>query len=222
MHNRTLLCPSLALAAVLGGCASGPDRQDAPIKVEEMMTWIEKVHIEAERARDAVSDSFERLNTLAGGRFEGDSAAVVYARFVQSIDVAEQQAKRYREVVAPMVASAGPVFDAWQKDVAMIQSERLRQRSEMRFQVAKERYDAIAAVAVPAQEQYDAFVRAMRDHALFLGHDLNAGSIDDIQEEVKLVAQNALQLDQNLETTMAASRAYVEQSSLPAAAPTGR
>jgi hypothetical protein len=71
----------------------------------------------------------------------------------------------------------------------------------------------------PAQEQYDQFVRALRDHALFLGHDLNAGSIDDIQEEVKLVAQNALQLDQNLESTMAASRAYVEQSSLPAAAP---
>ncbi|MCK5941505.1 MAG: DUF2959 family protein [Planctomycetes bacterium] len=219
MQHRTKFRPSLALAVLLAGCASGPDRQHAPVKVEEMMTWIERVHIEAERARDALSDSFERLNTLAGGRFEGESAAVVYARFVQSIDVAEEQARRYREVVEPMLGAAGPVFAAWQEDVARIQSERLRQRSELRFQLAKERYEAIAKVAVPAQQQLDAFVSSLRDHALFLGHDLNAGSIDDIQEEVKLVAQNALQLDQNLESAMAASRAYVEQSSMPAATP---
>jgi hypothetical protein len=184
-----------------------------------MVTWIERVHVEAERSRDAVADAFERLNTLAAGRFDKDPAAVMYARFVQSIDVAEQQTKRFRDCVGPMQKSAEPVFRQWQQDISSIASERLRQRSELRYAVAKERYDAIHAVAVPAQDQFDGFVRSLRDHATFLAHDLNAGSIDDIQEEVKLVAQTALELDHNMESTMAAARAYVEQSALPAAPP---
>ena len=218
---RQLFCrSSLVLVTVFAaGCASSGGRPDAPEHVDQLMSWIERVHIKDERSRDAISDAFERLNELAGGRFEGDSPAAMYARFVQSVDVAEQEAKRFREVVTPMLESATPVFEHWQIDVQKIQSERLRQRSELRFQVAKERYDAIARAAVPAQDQFDAFVAALRDHALFLAHDLNAGALDDIQEEVKLVAQTAVELDQNLETTMAASRAYVETSALPAASP---
>lgn len=210
---------SLAFALLLTACATGTDAQKAPVKVEEMNTWIERVHIEAERARDSISDSFERLNVLAAGRFEGDSAAVVYARFVQSIDVAAENAKRFRECVGPMVESGDPVFESRAAALEKIASERLRQRGEMRFAVDKERFDAIKKVAVPAQEQLDAFVQALRDHALFLGHDLNASAIDDIQEDVKVVAKNALELDHNLESTMAAARAYVEPSSLPVAAP---
>ena len=220
MQQRMFPRLSLAALSLFAACASG-SRTDSPVQVEEMMTWIEKVYGEAERARDAIADSFERLNALAGGRFDQDPAPVMYARFVQSIDVADEQAKRFRECVAPMLASAAPVFSNWQQDIASISSDRLRQRSELRFAVAKERYDAIKAVAVPSQEMFDGFVRSLRDHAIFLAHDLNAGSIDDIQDEVKLVAQTALQLDQNMESTMAATRAYVEQSALPAAAPSG-
>lgn len=219
MQHRNLLRPSIALFALLAGCATGNDRQTAPIKVDELMTRVERVHIEAERARDSISDAFDRLNVLAAGRFDEDPAAVMYARFVQSIDVADEQAKRFQEAVGPMLESAEPVFENWKADIAMIQSERLRQRGEVRFQIAKERYDAIAKVAVPAREQLMAFVAALRDHALFLGHDLNASAIDDIQEEVKAVAQTALELDRNLETTMSSTRAYAEQSSLPVAAP---
>lgn len=222
MQHRNLLRSATLLLAVLAGCATGNDRQTAPVKVDEMMTWIERVHIESERARDAISDSFERLNQLAAGRFDSDPAPVIYARFVQSIDVADEQAKRFRECVGPMLASSQPVFDHWQEDLVKITSDRLRQRAEMRFQVTKERYDAIAKVAVPAQTQLDGFVQALRDHALFLGHDLNASAIDDIQDEVKLVAQTALELDHNLESTMSATRAYADQSSLPLAAPSGR
>jgi len=222
MQYRNLLRPSIALLALLAGCTSGSDRQGAPVKVDEMMTWIERVHIEAERARDSISDSFQKLNLLAAGRFDSDPAPVIYARFVQSIDVAEEQAKRFRESVGPMLEAAQPVFAHWQEDIQKIASERLRQRSEMRFQIAKERYDAIAKAAVPAKSQLDTFVASLRDHALFLGHDLNASAIDDIQEEVKLVAQTALELDHNLESTMSATRAYADQSSLPLAAPSGR
>lgn len=210
---------SLAFALLLSACAMGSDAQKAPVQVEEMNAWIERVHIEAERSREAIADAFEGLNALAAGRFTNDPAPVVYARFVQAIDVAAENARRFRESVGPMLAVGEPVLAGRAEALEKIASERLRRRGEVRFAIDKERFEAIKKAAVPAQEQLDAFVQSLRDHALFLGHDLNAGAIDDIQEEVKEVAKHALELDRNLESTMAAARAYVEPSSLPVAAP---
>ena len=218
MHQRSgLRFPLLTL--LFAACASGPSQDESPIQVEEMVSWIERVHVESDRARLAIGESFERLNTLAAGKFGKEPAAMAYAKFVQSIDIADQQARRFREVVGPMQESAKPVFERWQKSLATITSDRLRQRSELRYAVAKERYDAIAAVAVPAQEQFDGYVKALRDHAAFLANDLNAGAIDDIQDEVKVVARTARDLDHSMESCLAAARAYVEQSALPSAAP---
>ena len=115
------------------------------------------------------------------------------------------------------MTAAQPVFTQRQQELSGISSERMRARGEMRFSVAKERYDAIATVAVPAQDQFDQYVKALRDHAAFLAHDLNAGAIDDIQDEVKMVARTARELDREMESCQAAALAYVEQSALPAA-----
>jgi hypothetical protein len=183
-----------------------------------MNGWIERVHVESERSRQVIADSFERLNTLAAGRFDKEPAATAYARFVQSIDIADQQTRRFRSVVQPMLASAQPVFTQWAADVKSIQSERLRQRAELRFAVAKERYDAITAAAVPAQDRLDAYVRSLRDHATFLAHDLNPSALQELQDEVKSVAAAARELDRGMESCQAAARAFVEQQSLPAAA----
>lgn len=221
MHQG-LTSTTVSFVLLFAACASGPSQDDAPEQVEEMVSWIERVHVEADRARIAIGESFERLNTLAAGKFGKEPAAMAYAKFVQSIDAADQQAKRFRDVVGPMQDSARPVFDRWQKSIATIVSDRLRQRSELRYAVAKERYDAIATVAVPAQEQFQGYVKALRDHAAFLANDLNAGAIDDIQDEVKLVARTARELDRSMESCLAAARAYVEQSALPSTPPAAR
>jgi len=216
MHHRLAAWVSLSSTILLAACASGSGRDDSPVQVEEMLTWIERVHVEADRSRVTIAESFERLNTLAAGRFDKESAASSFARFVQSTDAAEQQARRFREAVGPMLSTAEPVFRDWQRSISTISSDRLRQRSELRYAVSMERYDAIKTAAVPAQDRFDAFVKSLRDHAAFLAHDLNAGALDEIQDEVKLVAHSARELDGNMESCLAAARSYVEQSALPA------
>ncbi len=204
---------------VAAACASSSSQERAPEQVDAMVSWIERVHVEADRSKLALADSFERLNTLAAGKFNKESVVTAFARFVQSIDVAEQQSKRFGETVGPMQESARPVFEQWQTEVATITSERMRTLSQTRLAVARERYEAIVAAAVPAQQQMEAYVKALRDHAAFLAHDLNPSALDAIQGEVKVLAKTAKTLDRGLENCLVAARAYVEQSALPATPP---
>jgi hypothetical protein len=217
MPLRTTSRIPFVLVLALTACASGGSHEDAPARVDAVLGRIEDVNDEAERARQVITESYERLTTLAAGRFDRQPAAAAFATFVQSIDVAEQQALRFREAVQSMVAAAQPVFAQRQADLKGITSQRLRQRSELRYSEAKERYDAITASAVPAQDRFDAYVKALRDHAAFLAHDLNASALADIQDEVKLVAHTARELDRALDSCQVAARTYVQQAALPAA-----
>ena len=114
-----------------------------------------------------------------------------------------------------MQEAARPVFEQWQAELATIGSERMRRVSETRLAEAMKRYDAIVKAAVPAQQQLDAYVKSLRDHAAFLAHDLNPSALDAIQEDVKTVARAAKELDFGLDACAVAARTYVAQNSLP-------
>ena len=215
MSRRRQFLAALLLG-VTAACSSTSPQQSAPERVDALVTWIERVHVEADRGKLALADSFERLNAVAAGKLGKDAVMTAFARFVQSIDTAEQQSKRFGETVGPMQEAARPVFQQWEADVATIGSERLQKLGATRLAIAKERYAAIVAAAVPAQQQMAEYVKTLRDHAAFLAHDLNAGAIDEIQDDVKLVARSARELDRSMESCLAAARAYVEQSALPA------
>lgn len=205
------------LALTAAGCfSSGSRLEGAPVRVDNLVTWIEKVHIEADRARAAIADGYQRLQQLAAGSYTHGDVAQAYAEYVQTIDVAEQQAQRFHEVVEPMESAAAPVFEQWAADVATIGNQRLRSRSQLRMTVTKERYEALLTSANEARGQLDAFVQSLRDHATFLAHDLNPSALDEIQEDVRMVQSSAEKLDQELDRTLAAARAYVDNSALPA------
>lgn len=211
----------LLFPLVLGACASNP-QESAPAKVEELVTWVERMHVECELSRQAVAAAYARLRTLAAADFRNEDVVTAYARYVQAIDAAEQQAKAFGATVGPVKAAGVPVFTQWQQDVNQIESETLRQKSQMRLAVTRERYDAILTVAEPAQQEFTALVRSLRDIALFLGHDMNTQALMDIQDDARAIATATEALDRKLEQSLRAARSYVDQAALPtgfAAAP---
>src|SRR5262245_29939489 len=58
--------PRSFLCLLMVACTSST-QANAPVRVDAMVTWIERVHVEAERSRQAVGDAFERLNAIAAG-----------------------------------------------------------------------------------------------------------------------------------------------------------
>lgn len=203
-------------AALLGSCVSSTSLQAGPARSQALVDAIERVHAEAERSRLAIAESFDRLQALARSDFSGNTVMQTYARFVQAIDAAEQQAQRLHAAIEPMQQAGPPMFEQWKVDNATIQGERLRQRGEQNLSVARARFDAIVAAAVPSLQGFDAYVRSLRDQATFLSHDLTAGALDDLQAEMKAVTGTARKLDHDLDVCVGAAAAYVEHTAAPA------
>lgn len=219
MHLRLTTWIPVLLCLTFVGCASATRLEKAPARVKALLTSIQRVEAEAEHSRRVIATGFDQLKVLVSGNYEKGDVAQAYVRFVQTIDTVELQARKFREVLEPMQASAVPVFGHWAGNVSSIKSDRRRHRGQMRMALTKERYDALFLSAVESQRQLDAFVLELRDNALFLAHDLNPSALDEVRQDLKLVAPLVEKLDQQLDQCSGAARTYVGKAAAPSPQP---
>ncbi|MGE3174260.1 MAG: DUF2959 family protein [Planctomycetota bacterium] len=209
----TLTLPTLA------GCALFSSDRPAPGRVQEFTAAVERVHVEAELARERSADAVTALRMVAFGEF-GDDPVPAYEQLMQAIGRSEGQADVLAEAVASMHAASQPVFQNWAQDLEAIQDPALRQRGAARLQAARERYRSIVDAIEPAVARNRSLNQRLRDHALFLGHDLNPAALADVRPGVQAAQQDGTALLASFDQALAAARSYLEVSSLPVGTPT--
>ncbi len=214
MNARILALSSLLLASGFSSCSSAAKASLGLRRVDDLVTCIEHVQVESDVARDRLRSAVYGLHGVLDPKREIDVVSA-FSEFALAIDQSEEQAAALRDAIGPMQKAAEPFFEKWQDDMEEFSSGALRERSRARMERTRERYDAIVAVSVPVQDEYDALNTNLRDHALFLGHDLNQASLDEIRGDVKTLTRHAAKVDSLLEQTIEACLAYAEASNLP-------
>jgi hypothetical protein len=219
MKRLVMIAGAVAVIAAIPACSyvnkmiggsSGPaDANDLARAVGDVQ---EELDVSKEKALAAV----QALQKITAPDFRGDGLSA-HRELEKMIDRSEDQAEELRDAIRDMHAAAAPVFDQWTKDLEAFTNPEMRQRSQARLQAARERYDAVVAAVEPALVRYDAVNEALRDHELFLSHDLNPAAVSVLQDDVRRLAGEAAELDQTLTAGRDAARAYVNASGMPPA-----
>jgi len=188
---------------------------DGPLaRVDELISCVERVHVDADVGRDRAAKALAALQAMAAPDFRGD-AVLAHAELQRAIELAQKHAKDLRYSVDRMKRAAEPVFHRWNKDLAAMQNPELKQRGEARLKETRQRYDAIVAAVDPTLAAFDALNRSLQDHALFLAHDFNAASVAAIADQVRKLENDGRELHSGFDRCMAATRAYVDHAALP-------
>lgn len=218
MNRR--ICAGCTAAAVsllgLSSCGLFSGEEPGPARVDDLVGWIERVHVESERSRETVHNAAGALRAITAQDFKGDAVAS-YKEFVRLIEQSERQATQLRSNIGPMKEAAGPLFERWNAELLSFTSTGLRQRSQSRLEITRGKFQALVAAAEPAQAAYDAFNLGLRDIALFLSHDFNPHAMSAIQDDVRSLTNMAAELDSRFSSTLTAASEYVQAAALPAA-----
>ena len=216
-HSRALV--AVLVLASLPGCTFVNNLikgKSGPADVDDLVASVEQVNKEMDASKSSMLAAVQGLQKITAPDFRGD-AVKAYDEFVDLIEGSEDQADDLRKSVEKMQAAAAPVFDQWTKDLEAYSNPEMRQRSQARLSAARERYDAVVAAVEPVLVGYEALNQTLRDHLLFLKHDMNPAAIATIQDDVRSVAKEASDLDNVFNTGRAAAAAYVESSAQPKA-----
>ncbi len=203
----------LSVWLLAAACAGTSERSESVEQVDELLTRIERVQAETAVAKDSVHAALSELCTLVSPGFKGD-AATEFAKFLAASEASEDQAETLRDITEPMQDAADELFQRWTKDMEAFGNSRMRQRSQTRLDETRTRFQSIIGATQAAQIALDAFHDDMRDHALFLRHDLNSAAVASIRTDVRALNEQIQGLDTRFDATTAAARAYVESAAL--------
>jgi hypothetical protein len=204
---------ALSLWIVAAACAGTSERSASLAQVDALLTRIERVQAETAVAKDAAHAAMSDLITLVSPGFQGD-AAKAFAKYVASMEASEEQGETLRDATEPMADTAEDLFHRWTKDMESFGNSRMRQRSQVRLDETRTRYQGIVGATQAAQIALDTFNDDLRDNALFLQNDLNAASVASLRSDVRELKGQLDSLDLRFDATVAAARAYVESAAL--------
>lgn len=205
------LCAPMFLGVV--ACSSTTEQAESVQQVDDLLARIERVQAESLVSKEVAHTALAKLQAIVAPEFAGD-ATKSYAALITDVERSEKQAATLLESVTPMTDSAETVFRRWTGDLESFGNTRLRQRSQARLEETRTRYLAVVRAAQAAQIAYDAFNADLGDHALFLGHDLNASAVAALRPEVTVLEEQIAELDRRFESCAAAAKEYVALSAL--------
>ncbi len=205
---------TLTGCSTVGGMFGGGKKEAGPGQVDDLLTRIERVHIECELSNQRIDDAMRALDALIAHDFTGDPV-LAFNAFTSTVKASEKQSAKLAAAVGPMKSAADPFFEQWAGNLSSFASMDMRLRSQTRLENTLARYEAILAAVEPAQSAYQQFNAGLKDHILFLGHDFNAASVNAISAEIDTLSLSAEDLQRRFSESLDAAEAYVHSAALP-------
>jgi len=156
-------------------------------------------------ARLQIKSTVEGYNAIIDGEASDNRAA--YKKLKKDIGRSESRAMDVRTEVEKMENVAANFFSDWESSLDDFTSADMRQKSEDRLHQTMADYGEILKAGKEAGEQFRPFVGELKDQVLFLGNDLSAAGIAELQDEAQQINKRATEVFAAVdELTQTASR----------------
>lgn len=199
----------LLLMLVMGmalGCSSAYYNTMEKFGVHKRNIMVDRV----EEARDSQKaaekqfasalDQFKSVVAVDGGNLE-----TVYKKLNSEYEDSKSAAEDIRNRIDGIESVAKALFDEWEDELKQYSSRELRNESQRKLKVTKNKYQQLITAMRKTESRLDPVLTAMNDQVLYLKHNLNARAIQSLKQEV-------VKIDKDVDVLLAAIRASVAEA----------
>jgi ElaB/YqjD/DUF883 family membrane-anchored ribosome-binding protein len=160
-----------------------------------------------ESAKSAVQDLLDHLgkmlegyNSIIDGKAKNTQSA--YKKLVGDLKGTEKKIDGVKKQLAGLNKEADRFFKAWEKDLSSISSDSVREKSANRLESAQKRYASIGETLAKARDEFAPVVQNLNDQILFLGRDLSAEAVADLQDEAEELNQQWAEVTEEVKSML--------------------
>jgi len=158
---------------------------------EEFQSALEKFSSVVDVQPSALKDTYETLQDQYDD--VEARAAAVEARIEEVEDVSED------------------LFEEWRGEIEQISNAQLRNASASQLRSSERNYGRLIAAMRKAESSMEPVLTSMRDHVLFLKHNLNAQAIAALQGELTSIESDVAALVEDMERSIAEAQAFINE-----------
>jgi len=166
-----LFAATLAIG-IFAGCSSSSGYQKgarAGTALNQAADGITRTDTQIERTLAALNDLLDNPQPDLRRQFR---------TFTSEVDSLDSMARRISSQADSMKSRGAAYFEQWSQDLATIQNEDIRRRSEARQQEVASRFQEIATSYTEVKTAFQPFISDLRDVQRFLSTDLTPGGLD--------------------------------------------
>lgn len=187
----TLTCGLVLVSLTGSGC------QTAYYETMEKLGYHKRdlMVSDVKKARDAQQDAKEQFKSaldrftktlnIQGGELQ-DKYEVLNSEYQQS----EKRAEAVRSRIASVEDVSDALFTEWEGELKQYSNASLRQKSQKQLAQTRTQYGQLIKAMKRAEAKMDPVLSKLKDHVLFLKHNLNAQAIASLKSELTTVEGN--------------------------------
>jgi len=142
---------------------------------------VDKARDEQKEAGEDFEDALARLKKVYS--FEGGKLEKEYNRLNNAYENAADQTRDVHQSIIRVETVAKDLFDEWEKELEQIQTENLRAKSRQQLNLTRNKYSEMHEALKKSEAKMDPVLGKLKDHVLYLKHNLNAQAIASLKGE---------------------------------------
>ena len=201
----------LSVLFLMAGCSSAYYSAMEKVGVHKrdiLVDRVEKARDSQEETKEQFASALERFSAVVN--FEGGDLEDKYQELNTVFEESEEQAEEVRERIDAVEDVAEALFEEWEEELEQYSSASLRRSSERKLQQTRNHYRQLAAAMQRAEAKIDPVLDVLRDHVLFLKHNLNARAIASLQSELVTIRTDVNRLIKEMEASIKEADAFID------------
>lgn len=138
-----------------------------------------------EDTKEEFEDALEKLRALYGS--SGGDLEKRYDAMRSEYEDCEEEAADLRARMKEVRTVADDLFAEWESEIGSMENPGFQQQSRVKLAATRKRFASLDASMRRSEESLDPVLRQLRDHVLFLKHNLNAQSLGQLEGEVQRI-----------------------------------
>ena len=215
---RTICLAMLALLA-LSSCQSAVEKaaRNASYGAYELIgvekrdllrRRIDDTRDEQEDTQETFKDALEKLRAIYG--MEGSDLEKQYRKIQGAYDDAKEQSDKVRARRKKMDDVARDLFEEWEKEIGEIESADFKRQSRQKLTQTKERFRQVSEGVARSEKRMEPVLTRLKDHTLYLKHNLNAQSIGALKGEGEKIQGDIEKLVESMNHSIQEADAFIK------------
>lgn len=176
-------------------------------KRELLKKAVTKLRGEQETAKEEFKDAMTRLKELYA--FKGGELETVYGKLKGSYDDAVSRADAVHQRIENMEDIAKSMFAEWEKELQQYSNPTFAEQSRRQLAETRARYDQLSRTVRASETSMKPVLTQLKDHVLFLKHNLNAAAIGSLHGEATGIQDQIEKLVVQMNASIAEADAFI-------------
>jgi len=218
MHYQASAVQSAVLYVVLWVAVFGTGCQSVYNKTMENVFGYEKRELlkksvtslqeEQQQAQEEFKDALTRLKELYA--FQGGELENIYHKLKSSYEDCDAEANTVQKRIDNMENIAKSMFTEWEKEIQQFSNPTFAENSRKQLQETKERYGQLSRSVQAAQTSMKPVLTQLKDHVLYLKHNLNAAAIGSLKSEATNIQGQIEALIAKMNASIAEAESFIK------------